>query len=142
MALLDFLVGPVMDIVNKLVPDPQAKMQAQIQLLQLQQTDEFKQMDFALQQSQMQTDINKTEASNASVFVSGWRPFIGWTCGVGFASQFVVFPLIFWGGELFGKVFTMPQLPTETLVTMLGGMLGIGTMHTYEKVKGVVKGAG
>lgn len=140
-SLLDFIAGPVMAIVDKLIPDPQKKAEVQLEMLRLQQSSDFKAIDAALQQNQMQADINKQEAAHASIWVAGWRPFIGWVCGCGLALQFIIFPMVFWIGQLINVAIIMPQLPFEMIMTMLGGMLGIGTMHTYEKVKGVVKGA-
>lgn len=140
-SLMELITGPVFDIINKLIPDKEKQAEAQIAMLKLQQDSQFKEIDAALQTAQMQTDVNKVEAASTSVFVAGWRPFIGWICGIGFATQYVIYPLAYWIGELYGKMLTMPQLPTEMMVTMLFGMLGISVTHTYEKVKGVVKGA-
>lgn len=140
-SLLEFLTGPVMGIINKLIPDKEKQLELQLEMLKLQQSSDFKAIDAALQESQMQADINKQEAAHASIWVAGWRPFIGWVCGSGLALQFIIFPLVFWIGQLVGVSILMPTLPFEMIMTMLGGMLGIGTMHTFEKVKGVVKGA-
>src|SRR5260370_31345958 len=96
MALLDLIVGPVLGIVDKVIPDPVAKAQAQIQLLQLQQNEQFKEIDAQLQASAQQTDTNKVEAANSNIFVAGWRPFIGWVCGGGLAYQYLVDPLFSW----------------------------------------------
>lgn len=139
MALLDLLVGPVLDIVNKLIPDPVAKAQAQVQLLQLQQNEQFKELDAQLQASAQQTDTNKVEASNASLFVAGWRPFVGWVCGGGLAYQYLADPLFSWFAAIMHWPLP-PSLDMQTLITMLGGMLGFGAMRTVEKVKGINSG--
>lgn len=139
MALLDLIVGPVMDIVNKLIPDPAQKAQAQLALLQLQQNDEFKQIDAQLAAAQQQTDINKTEASNVNIFVSGWRPFVGWVCGGGLAYQYLADPLLSWFAAIMHWPIP-PSLDLQTLITMLGGLLGFGTMRSVEKIKGINSG--
>lgn len=139
MALLDLIVGPVMDIVNKLIPDPAQKAQAQLALLQLQQNDEFKQIDAQLAAAQQQTDINKAEATNVNIFVSGWRPFVGWVCGGGLAYQYLADPLLSWFAAIMHWPIP-PSLDLQTLITMLGGLLGFGTMRSVEKIKGINSG--
>ncbi len=139
--LLGSIIASTIDIIGRFIPDPEEKAKAQLEVMKIQQSSEFKQIEASLQQAQMQADINKQEAAHASVWVAGWRPFIGWVCGAGLALQFILFPMVFWVGQLANVAIIMPQLPFEMIMTMLGGMLGIGGMHTYEKVKGVVKGA-
>lgn len=89
---------------------------------------------------QQQTDTNKTEASSPSVFVAGWRPFVGWVCGSGFGVQFVIGPLVEWMAALFGHPVKFPQMDLGTMMPMLLGMLGLGGMRSYEKVQGVNSG--
>lgn len=132
---LDDIIGEGMKIIDKFIPDPQAKMNAQIEMMKITQADKFKEIDAALQEQQMQADINKQEASNESVFVSGWRPFIGWICGAAFGLQFVVFPVSVFGLGFFKITTQMPVLPMEALMTVLLGMLGLGGMRSWEKVQ-------
>jgi hypothetical protein len=139
-ALLDLLVGPVMDIVNKLIPDPQAKMQFQIQLLQLQQNTEFKELDNQLAMAQSQTDTNKVEASNTNLFVAGWRPFIGWICGSTLAYTYILANLINILSAVFGHPLNLPKPDMSEMMPILLGMLGLGGMRTYEKVNGINAG--
>lgn len=87
-----------------------------------------------------QADVNKAEAGSTSVFVAGWRPFIGWVCGIGLGTQFLVAPLATWIAALCGKAIMFPPLDLGTLGTLLFGMLGLGGMRTYEKVNGVNSG--
>ncbi len=126
-----------MEIINKIFPDPAAKAQAQLELLKLQQAGEFKQLEADLQMAQGQMDSNKVEAASPNVFVSGWRPFIGWTCGTAFAINFVVGPMAQWLAALNGHAVAFPPLDTATMLPVLLGMLGLGGMRTYEKFKGV-----
>jgi hypothetical protein len=100
--------------------------------------EERDQLAAALALVQGQMDINKAEAGSASVFVAGARPFIMWICGVGLAMQFIVSPLLQWGAAMFGKTVILPPLDMGTLLTLLLGMLGLGSMRTVERIKGVI----
>jgi hypothetical protein len=139
MGILDIIAGPVMKILDKVIPDPAAKAAAQLQILQLNQAGEFKQLEADLAVATAQTDTNKVEATNPSLFVSGWRPFVGWICGAGMASQFVIGPFVQWAATLLGHPTPWPQLDLSTMSTMLLGMLGLGGMRTFEKVSGVAR---
>jgi hypothetical protein len=87
-------------------------------------------------QGQMQT--NQTEASNANVFVSGWRPFIGWVCGAALVYHYILRPMLPWLLALLGKPMPpIPPLDMGDLITILLGMLGLGGLRTYEKKQGV-----
>jgi hypothetical protein len=92
-------------------------------------------IDFALKKTQ--TEINLVEAKHPNIFVSGWRPFIGWVCGVAIAYNFILNPLIVWGVELAGAQVTPPTLDFAPLMTLVLSLLGLGTMRSYEKMKGV-----
>lgn len=114
------------NIVNKIWPDAsQAQKDA---------------LAFQLAQMQSQTDTNKAEASNQSIFVAGWRPFIGWVCGAGLAFAFIVSPLATWACMLAGHPVKFPDLDLSTLMTLLFGMLGLGAMRTTEKINGIKSG--
>ena len=125
-ALLD-IGGKVLD---RVFPDPAQQATARLELLKLQQSGELTQLAG-------QMEINKVEAASPSVFVSGWRPAIGWVCGAGFAVQFVIGPLAEWGSALYGHPVKFPQMDTGTMMPLLLGMLGLGGMRTAEKMQGV-----
>ena len=82
-----------------------------------------------------QIDVNKTEAQSTNLFVSGWRPFIGWVCGSAFAWQFVIQPAAVACGAVFGYSLTLPAMDFSNLMPVLMGLLGLGAMRTVEKVK-------
>jgi hypothetical protein len=85
---------------------------------------------------ELQTKINEAEAMHRSVFVAGWRPFIGWICGIAMAYNFILRDLIIFA---MGKDFVPPALQMDHLMTVLMGMLGLGAFRTYEKIKNVSK---
>lgn len=95
--------------------------------------------EFTAQSQQIigQIDINKTEAASTSLFVAGWRPFVGWVCGAAFAYQFVVAPIGLWVGFVVGHPIPAPPKLDDTLWQLVFGMLGMGSLRTYEKMKGV-----
>jgi hypothetical protein len=135
MSILDILAGPVMKILDKVIPDPQAKAQAQLELLRLNQAGEFKELDAQLEMARNQTSVNLEEAKNASLFVSGWRPFIGWTCGFIFVSNYIGVPLLAWLSP-FLDIPPPPRLDIGEVLPVLLGMLGLGALRTQEKIKG------
>src|SRR5579864_5639036 len=140
MALLDLLVGPVMDIVNKLIPDPVAKAQAQLQILQLQQNSTFKEIDAQLQSAAQQTDTDKVEAANTSLFVAGWRPFIGWICGTGLGWNYIGISVLSFVTSAVGHPIVVAKADLSEMMPLLIGMLGLGGMRTFEKINGVNSG--
>jgi hypothetical protein len=125
-----------MKILDKVIPDPQAKLEAQYKLLALQQAGEFKEIDAQLQMAQGQIDINKVEASNPSLFVSGWRPAMGWTCVAIFFANFIGVPLLIWVSPLL-NIPPPQRLDLSEVLPVLLGMLGLGGIRMNEKIKGV-----
>lgn len=90
-----------------------------------------------------QIEINKIEAANASIFVAGWRPFVGWVCGGAYAYTFVVQPfLIFWATvfQIHLDIAQLPVLDWSELGFVLFGMLGLGMMRSYDKKMGASNG--
>ena len=85
---------------------------------------------------ELQSEINKVEAQHRTIFVAGWRPFIGWICGVALAYNFVIRDLFIW---ITKTTDAPPPLQMEHLMTVLLGMLGLGGLRTYEKIKDKVK---
>lgn len=93
-----------------------------------------------------QTEVNKVEAANASLFVAGWRPAIGWIGGAAMAYQFLAYPLLQWGwallqsrGYIPAGLAAPPVMASDQLWVILSGILGIAGMRTYEKRSGVTK---
>ena len=86
-----------------------------------------------------QIEVNKTEAAHRNVFVSGWRPFVGWTCGAAFAYHFVLQPVFIFVLAAYGVSIKLPSFDMGALMTVLTGMLGLGGLRTFEKLKGTAK---
>lgn len=137
---LDDIIAEGLKILNKYIPDPQAQVNAQLEMMKIKQADSFKEVEAALQEQQMQTDINKVEAASDHIFVAGWRPFMGWICGLGFAMQVIFFPLAATVSVVIGHPIQMPEMPIEVLMTTLMGMLGLGYYRTREKMGGLKNG--
>lgn len=133
-ALLLPLIGNVLD---KLFPDPTAAGEAKMKLMELAQTGELAKLNAEMQIATGQLEVNKVEAANSSLFVAGWRPFVGWTCGAAFAFKFIGGPMLVFVAGYFGHPITLPEMDFTDMSTILMGMLGIGALRTVEKVKGV-----
>ena len=117
-------------LINKVFPDPAQADAAKLELLKLQQSGELVTMT-------AQTDINKEEAKSASIFVSGWRPCVGWVCALALAYQYLLKPLLTWLLMTLGyNIAIMPGLD-DNLWQLLMGMLGMGGLRTFEKIQGV-----
>lgn len=140
MSIWDTVAAPIIAIINKIVPDKAAAAQAVATLQQLQVQGAL-QEEFAQLQAvtSAQSDVDKVEAANANTFVSGWRPAIGWICGAALASQYILRPVLQWGFTIAHQ--PLPTLPgiDDNLWQLMFGLLGLGTLRTFEKVKGVAK---
>lgn len=85
-----------------------------------------------------QTEINKIEAANPSIFVAGWRPAVGWVCVLGLCYSYIVYPFLLWYAAAYNiDLHNLPKLETDGLYQLVLAMLGLGTLRTFEKVKGV-----
>lgn len=136
MGLFDIIAAPLLKIVDKVIPDPAQKAAAQLAVLKLQSDNEFREIENKIKLDLAQLDVNKTEAANPSLFVSGWRPATGWVCNLGLIYQFLLHPVLAWLAQV--KGFPVPPpLDTGTLLSLLGGMLGLSGLRTTEKIQGV-----
>ena len=84
-----------------------------------------------------QVEVNKVEAASQNMFVAGWRPFVGWTCGVALLYHFLLLPLLHFILRATGNEVELPEFDFSHLSTILMGMLGLGSLRTYEKLRGV-----
>jgi len=132
-SLLKSALGPILDGVLRLIPDKNARAEAKEQF-------ENQMLTAMTSIVQGQLAINMKEAEHASVFVAGWRPAIGWICGAGLLWNYVLQPFVMWIGFLFGYDLSgAPNLDIGELLGLLGGMLGMGGLRTYEKRIGVAR---
>ncbi len=129
------LAGPLLElggkIIDRLFPDPQKKAEAELELLKLTQ-------DGSLKTVLAQLEVNAREAAHPSLFVAGWRPFVGWGCGAGMLYATVGHNLLGWLALALGWPVP-PVVDADLLIYVLGGMLGIGGLRTVEKIKGATK---
>ena len=94
----------------------------------------------AQQPALAQVELNKIGAGHRSVFVAGWRPFIGWVCGFGLAYAFLVNPTILWATCKFAaECMTGPEIPSDIMMELVIGMLGLAGVRTVEKLAGRAK---
>lgn len=137
MGALALLLPFAADLIKKLFPDPQAQAEAQFKLLQLASNGELAQLQSVTDLAKGQLQVNQTEAASTSLFVSGWRPFVGWTCGAAFAFKYIGAPVAVMVCDMAGIALKLPAIETGELLPILLGMLGLGALRTVEKVKGV-----
>jgi hypothetical protein len=130
--MIDKLIGPVTGLLDKFIPDADTKAKLAHEVATMAE-------EHAQEIAKGQMEINAVEAANSNVFVSGWRPFIGWTCGLGMFGNFITIPFSNFVLALFGIDIVIPLVPLETMMPVLMGMLGLGAMRTYEKKSGVSK---
>ena len=124
-------------IIDKIWPDKAEAERAKIELFKMTQAGEFKELEAELEKARMQVGVNTAEANSGSNFRGGWRPFVGWTCGVGLAYAVLIQPLATGLIQAFVpdmKTFAMPNVQTDALMALLFGMLGLGGYRTYERV--------
>ena len=119
------LLGGLRVVLDRLLPNPAERAAAELKLIEMARSGELAQLE-----------VNKAEAGSASMFVAGWRPFVGWVCGAALAGQFVVSPLALWVSQIVGHPFPPPPTLDAVLWELLFGMLGMGTLRTVEKLKG------
>ena len=129
------ILAPLLEVgktlLDRFIPDPEAKRAAEAEFLKMA-------MDGELKQTIAQLEINAREAAHPSVFVAGWRPFFGWAGGAGFVYATILQPLLAWAAVIKGWP-APPSLNLDLLWVVVTGMLGIGGLRTFEKTKGVTK---
>tara|TARA_A100001011_G_scaffold89054_1_gene93505 strand:- start:454 stop:858 length:405 start_codon:yes stop_codon:yes gene_type:complete len=127
---LGSLVGPVTGLLDKFIEDKDVKNKLAHDLSTMAERH-------AQELAKGQLEVNKVEAAHKSLFVAGWRPAIGWICGLGMASNFILIPMANFILALTGSAVVVPLLDTGEMMPVLMGMLGLGAMRTYEKKQGV-----
>ena len=128
--MLQSLIGPVTGLLDKFIEDKDKKNAIAFELSTMAERH-------AQELAKAQLDVNKTEAAHKSLFVSGWRPAVGWVAVLGMASNFLVIPVANFVLALANSTIIVPILDLSEMMPVLLGMLGLGVMRTTEKVKGV-----
>ena len=130
--LIAALVPVLGSVLDRLIPDSAEAAKAKAEL-------ELRLVDAANQAALAQVEVNKTEAATGSLFIGGWRPFIGWVCGAALAAQYVAGPLLEWAAAAAGH--PVPPLPKldDMLWELILAMLGVPGLRTVEKMRGVAR---
>tara|TARA_R110000824_G_scaffold122311_6_gene279289 strand:- start:1072 stop:1455 length:384 start_codon:yes stop_codon:yes gene_type:complete len=123
MSLIASLIGPVTGLLDKFVEDKDTKNALAHEIATMSEKH-------AQELAKGQMDVNKVEAAHKSLFVAGWRPFVGWICGIGLLYNILI-------SQVLGIWFEVPEVDPTLLTPILMGMLGMGAMRSYEKTKGV-----
>ncbi|AMP00152.1 hypothetical protein CAter10_2506 [Collimonas arenae] len=130
------LAPAISEVFKRLWPDPAQQAQAQLAFQTLQQNGDLAYLDADLKTRLAQIAVDNTEAQSESLFKSGWRPFMGWTCGGAFAWNFVAGPALTWALAAAGHPVHLPLADLSQMMPVVLGLLGLGTLRTIEKVKG------
>lgn len=130
-------------VLDKVLPDPQAAADAKLKMLELAQKGELAQLAAETQLAQAQIDINKADAQSSDAFQRRWRPAAGWVCVLGLGYTFLFQPLFPWlikvAALALGSTASIPDLPEieiDYLLSLLGALLGLGGLRSFERVKG------
>ena len=131
--MLQSLIGPIAGLLDKFIEDKDQKAKLAHEIATMAERH-------AHEANMGQIEINKAEAQHRSVFVAGWRPFLGWSLSFAMAWHFVLAPMaIFIAGWSGADIPELPEFDMDSLMTVLLGMLGLGGLRTFEKVKGKAK---
>lgn len=125
---IDDAIAAGLKVIDKFIPDPEAKAKAESEL-----RDSLQGWD------KMQSDNNKAEAASGITMAATWRPAVGWTCAIALFSQFVLTPWMMWISAICGIDLPLPPKLDGMLWELMFGMLGFGGLRTFEKLKGVAK---
>ena len=131
-ALLPSLLPVVGDVLDRFFPNKEEKEKAAREI-EAKLAEHLAKIDLA------QLEVNKQEAAHRCIFIAGWRPFVGWTCGLALFYTYVAQPIAMFVMAQTGDLVQLPHLDLSTMMPVLLGMLGLGGLRTYEKFKGVTK---
>ena len=131
--VIQSLIAPVTGLLDKFIEDKDQKAALAHEIATMSQKH-------AQELSLAQIEVNKAEAQSGALFKGGWRPAVGWVCAIAFLYHFLLKDIIMFVCAFAGvEVPDLPEFDMSTLLTVLGGMLGIGGLRTYEKQKGLTK---
>ena len=131
-ALLPSLLPVVGDVLDRFFPNKEERAKAEREI-EAKLTAHLASIDLA------QLEVNKQEASHRSLLVAGWRPFVGWTCGLALFYTYLVQPMATFVLAPTGHLIQLPPVDLSAMMPVLLGMLGLGGLRSFEKYKGVSK---
>ena len=131
--LLPTLLPVVTDVIKRFLPEDKEAAKKVEREIEQQLSSHLAQIDLA------QLEINKNEAAHRSLFVAGWRPFVGWSCGLALAYSYLIEPVATFIMAQTGNLVDLPNVDLSTMMPVLLGMLGLGGLRTFEKFKKVSK---
>ncbi|BEP42111.1 3TM-type holin [Variovorax sp. V15] len=125
--------GLLEKVFDRVFPNPEDKAKAQLEVLAMQQKGELAELAAITEGDKAQAEVNKVEAASESLFVSGWRPAVGWICAAALFAQYIGAPLVTYiGANAFGWTIP-PRMDFSELLTLLFGLLGLGYFRTLDK---------
>ena len=131
--MLEALIAPVTGLLDKFIPDADERNRLAHEIATMSERH-------AHELAKGQIEINKAEATHKSRFVAGWRPFVGWSCGVALAWHFIGQPIAVFVISYTGvEAPPLPAFDMDSLLTVLLGMLGLGGLRTFEKTKNIAR---
>ena len=142
--LISGLFSAAQSLIERFFPDPEKQAEAQRALLQMQQNGELALLASETDLAKLQIQTNVEEAKHANIFVSGWRPAVGWVCAAAFAYSYVLLPALQFFVFTFGtatmveQLALAPALELSEMMPVLLGMLGLSGLRTTERIKGVI----
>ncbi len=133
-SVFDFAKG----VMERVFPDPAQRAQATLELTKLQQSGELQKLALDTQLLQGQIDINKVEAASTNWWIAGWRPTVGWICGLSLLYVSIIDPIARFIALTMGYKGLFPVIDTSITLQVLLGLLGLAGMRSFERVKGVI----
>jgi hypothetical protein len=131
--ILGDIIDTVGELISEAIVDPDKKRELELKIAELKDRENER----IHKEMLGQVEINKIEAASGSLFVAGWRPFIGWVGGIALLWSFVLGPAVEYIARLNGWIGTMPEFNFEQLITIVLAMLGVSASRTVEKINGV-----
>ena len=132
-SLIPSLLPAVTDVIGRFLPEDKEKRAAAEREIEKQLATHLAKIDLA------QLEINKQEAAHRNIFVSGWRPFIGWSCGIAMCFAYIIQPITIFVLAQTGNLVSLPTLDLSEMMPVLLGMLGLGGLRSFEKYKKISK---
>ena len=132
-SLIPSLLPAVTDVIGRFLPEDKEKRAAAEREIEKQLATHLAKIDLA------QLEINKQEAAHRNIFVAGWRPFIGWSCGIAMCYAYIIQPITIFVLAQTGNLVSLPTLDLSEMMPVLLGMLGLGGLRSFEKYKKITK---